>query len=130
MVVHQALHGEADPPLTPLAADLGENEKPQSVDTATLHVLKDLIEHFDSERRKKDHVAPPFGGLAPRIVEDSRVLWLCPDHRKPYEPRPSSPKPKPAVSPSPDFHRFIYPYPSITSPDFPLRTVRNPKRAC
>jgi hypothetical protein len=76
-----------DSPLSPLSGELGEKEKPQPVDIGTLHVLKDLIEHLDSERREKDPAAPPLGGLHPHIVEDGRLLWLCPDHLSAYETR-------------------------------------------
>lgn len=48
-------------------------------------MLKDLIEYLDSERRKKDLVAPLFGGLHRHIIEDGRLLWLCPDHLKAYQ---------------------------------------------
>ncbi|HEY6345518.1 MAG TPA: hypothetical protein VIY49_28810 [Bryobacteraceae bacterium] len=72
-------------PLVPLAGGLSEKETPQLVDIGTLHVLKDLVEHLDSERREEDPAAPPFGGLHPHIVEDGRLLWLCPDHLRAYE---------------------------------------------
>jgi hypothetical protein len=74
-----------DSPLAPLAGELGEKVRPQPVYIGTLHVLKDLIQHLDSERREKQRVAPPLGGLHPRIVEDGRLLWLCPDHSSAYE---------------------------------------------
>jgi internalin A len=82
-----SLHGERHSPLAPLAGELGDQANPHWVDPPTLHVLKDLLEHLDSERRKEDHTAPPCGGLRPHIVEDGRLLWLCPDHRKAYETR-------------------------------------------
>ncbi len=89
------LHEAGKSPLGPLArelgeGDLGDKEKLQPVDIGTLHVLKDLIERLDSERRKEDPIAPPFGGLHPRIVEDGRLLWLCAEHMKAYESRVGS----------------------------------------
>jgi hypothetical protein len=73
-----------DSPLARLAGGLRGKERPQLVDIGTLHVLKDLVEHLDSQRREKDAAAPPFGGLRPHMVEDGRLLWLCPDHLSAY----------------------------------------------
>jgi internalin A len=74
-------------PLAPLAGELSKEERPEPVDIETIQVLRDLIEHLDSERRKNAPVAPCYGGLTPHIVEDGRLLWLCPDHLKAYEAR-------------------------------------------
>jgi hypothetical protein len=43
------------------------------VDIGTLHVLKDLIENLDSERRKEAPVAL-LRGLHPHIVEDGHCF--------------------------------------------------------
>lgn len=76
-----------DSPLAPLAGELSEKEGPQPVDIGTLHVLKDLIEHLDSKGRQGRPAEPPWGGLHSHIVEDGRLLWLCPDHLSAYETR-------------------------------------------
>jgi internalin A len=82
-----SLHGGTHSPLAPLADELSEKDRPQPVDIGTLHVLKDLVEHLDSERRKEDPIAPRCGGLHPHIVEDGRLLWLCPQHLSAYKTR-------------------------------------------
>jgi hypothetical protein len=79
----EGLHGGSHPALSPLADEVGTQEAPLPVDIRTREVLKDLIDHLDSKRP----LGPSYGGLHPHIVEDGRLLWLCPDHLEAYRPK-------------------------------------------
>jgi hypothetical protein len=74
------LHGEDHPALSSMAAELGRQEVPQLIDIRTREVFKELIDHLDSKRPPGTH----YGGLHRHIVEDGRLLWLCPDHLEAY----------------------------------------------
>jgi len=65
-----------------LSRELGEKEKPDLVDIETRDFLARLIDHLDS---KRSPAAQKRGGLHPYLVEDGRLLWLCPDHLKKYK---------------------------------------------
>jgi internalin A len=67
-----------------LAEALGEKEKPELVDIEMRFLLEQLINHLDSSRSTTE---PKFGGLHPHLVEDGRLLWLCPEHLKMYRSR-------------------------------------------
>jgi Leucine-rich repeat (LRR) protein len=77
----EGLHGPSHPPLSPIAAELGRQESPKLIDIRTREVLKELIDHLDSKRPPGNH----YGGLHRHIVEDGRLLWLCPDHLEAYQ---------------------------------------------
>jgi hypothetical protein len=79
----EGLHGAGHPALSPMAAELGREEAPQHVGIRTREVLKELIDHLDSKLPLGSH----YGGLRPHIVEDGRLLWLCPDHLDIYKSR-------------------------------------------
>jgi len=71
-------------PLEPLSKELGERTKPEIVDIELRYVLERLIGYLDSQRTATE---PKNGGLHREIVEDGRLLWLCPDHVKQYQKR-------------------------------------------
>lgn len=76
---------EASPSaLGALSRELGEKEKPEFIDIGTRYLLEQLIDYLDSKRTETE---PKRGGLHLYIVEDGRVLWLCPDHLKQYKKR-------------------------------------------
>lgn len=54
------------------------------VDIESRHLLKELIEHLDQQR---GGAKPKNGGLHPWLIDDGRLLWLCPDHLKQYRTR-------------------------------------------
>jgi len=54
------------------------------VDIETRYLLKELIEHLDQQR---GNAKPKNGGLHPWLIDDGRLLWLCPDHLKLYKTR-------------------------------------------
>jgi hypothetical protein len=79
----EGFHGSNHPALSPLVADLGQRNAPQPVDIQTREVLRELINHQDMNRPLGTH----FGGLHRHIVEDGRLLWLCPYHLEAYRSR-------------------------------------------
>lgn len=68
-----------------LSRELGEKARPEFVDIETRSLLEQLIEHLDSLQRSATE--PKKGGLKPHIVEDGRLLWLCPRHMSEYKKR-------------------------------------------
>jgi len=68
----------------PLSRELGEKEKPDPVDIETRHLLEGLIDHLDSKRSATEQKR---GGLHAYLIEDGRLLWLCPEHLKKYKNR-------------------------------------------
>jgi hypothetical protein len=71
-------------PANALASTLGEKAKPELIDIDTRYLLKQLIDHLDSLR---SDIEPKNGGLHRYLVDDGRLLWLCPDHLKLYRKR-------------------------------------------
>ncbi len=67
-----------------LSGELGEKEKPGSIDLETRHILMQLIDHLDS---KRPSIEAKNGGLHPYIIDDGRLLWLCPDHLRFHKTR-------------------------------------------
>ena len=63
---------------------LGANEEPELIDIETRYLLKGLIDFLDSQRVPTE---PKNGGLHPYLIEDGRLLWLCPDHLRQYRIR-------------------------------------------
>ena len=63
---------------------LGQKAQPEFIDIETRYLLQQLIDHLDSQRPA---TKPKNGGLHRHIIEDGRVLWLCSDHKKLYQPR-------------------------------------------
>jgi hypothetical protein len=63
---------------------LGQKEGPEPIDLETRHLLQQLIEDLDKKRPATD---ARNGGLHPYIIDDGRLLWLCPDHLKSYKTR-------------------------------------------
>jgi hypothetical protein len=76
----EGLHGGIHPLHSPRADALGRQETPRLVDIQTRDLLKELIDHLDSQRPH----GPRNGGLHPRTVEDGRLLWLCEKHWEAY----------------------------------------------
>jgi internalin A len=70
-------------PTGKLARALGDRDRetPQEIELEVRYLLERLLKHLDS-LRKPDQ--PPSGGLLPQLVEDGRLLWLCPKHKKLY----------------------------------------------
>jgi Leucine-rich repeat (LRR) protein len=66
------------------AERLTQTPRPESIDIETRHSLEQLLGYLDS-RRSPDQ--PKNGGLHPYLIEDGRLLWLCPDHLKIYKGR-------------------------------------------
>lgn len=67
-----------------LSSALGGKAVPEAVDLETRFLLQALIADLDS---KRDITDTRNGGLHPYIVDDGRLLWLCPDHIKTYKTR-------------------------------------------
>ena len=63
---------------------LGQKGKKELVDIETRYLLKELIEYLDHQR---GNTKPKNGGLHPWLIDDGRLLWLCPDHLKQYRTR-------------------------------------------
>ena len=63
---------------------LGQTGKKELVDIETRYLLKELIHHVDAQRGPTQ---PKNGGLHPYIIDDGRLLWLCPEHLKQYQTR-------------------------------------------
>lgn len=68
-----------------VAQKLGRKPLPGFIDIETRHLLKQLIDNLDSQRSATE---PKNGGLYPCLIEDGRLLWLCPEHFKLYKARP------------------------------------------
>ncbi len=68
-----------------LSRELGEKGQPDLIDIETRHLLDQLIDHLDQLQRKPTE--PKKGGLQPYLIEDGRLLWLCPEHLKQYKGR-------------------------------------------
>ncbi len=77
-------------PVAELSHELGEKGRPEFVDIETRHLLERLIAFLDAPRAAT--AKPTNGGLHREIVEDGRVLWLCPDHARLYRERGSRAK--------------------------------------
>ena len=60
------------------------DEKMPEVSLEIRHLLQQLIESLDKER---PDAKAKNGGLHPYIIDDGRLLWLCPDHLKLYRYR-------------------------------------------
>jgi internalin A len=67
-----------------LAYELGRAPEPQLIDIETRSILKKLIEHLDALRQPNE---PRNGDLHSYLIDDGRLLWLCPKHRKSYQKR-------------------------------------------
>jgi hypothetical protein len=67
-----------------LSSALGEKDRPEAIDIETRFLLKGLIEYLDSKRAATE---PKNGGLQRHLVDDGRLLWLCPEHLKLYRGR-------------------------------------------
>jgi hypothetical protein len=63
---------------------LGEKDQPKLIDLETRHLLQQLIEHLDKERPSTE---ARNGGLHRYIIDDGRLLWLCPEHLNTYKTR-------------------------------------------
>jgi internalin A len=68
----------------PLSAELRGKDEPESIDIEVRHLLERLINFLDS---KRPPLEPNNGGLHRHIIDDGRLLWLCPEHKKLYQPR-------------------------------------------
>lgn len=79
----EGFHGGDRPALSPLVNEVGRQDAPRPVDVRSREVLEGLINHLDSRRPQGPH----HGGLHAHIVEDGRLLWLCPDHLEAYQTR-------------------------------------------
>jgi internalin A len=67
-----------------LSGELRGKDEPESIDIEVRYLLERLIEHLDSQRPPLE---PRNGGLHRHIIDDGRLLWLCPEHKKLYQPR-------------------------------------------
>jgi internalin A len=67
-----------------LSRELPGKDEPESIDIEVRYLLERLIEHLDSQRPPLE---PRNGGLHRHIIDDGRLLWLCPEHKKLYQPR-------------------------------------------
>jgi len=68
-----------------LTQRLAARDELEPVDIETRFLLEQLIEHLDASRSELE---PRRGGLHPYLVDDGRLLWLCPAHVKSYQSRP------------------------------------------
>jgi internalin A len=66
------------------SAELRGKDEPDSIDIEVRHLLERLISYLDS---KRPPLEPNNGGLHRHIIDDGRLLWLCPEHKKLYQPR-------------------------------------------
>jgi internalin A len=66
-----------------LSRELSQKEKPGLVDIETRVLLEELIDYLDSQRPATSR----NGGLHPYLIEDGRLLWLCPMHLKEHKKR-------------------------------------------
>jgi GTPase SAR1 family protein len=67
-----------------LSGELRGKDEPESIDIEVRYLLELLIDHLDSQRPPLE---PKNGGLHRHIIDDGRLLWLCPAHKKLYQPR-------------------------------------------
>lgn len=67
-----------------LTEALGQKEQFEVIDIETRFLLEQLINHLDLQRPA---TTPKNGGLHRHIIDDGRLLWLCPEHKKLYQPR-------------------------------------------
>jgi len=67
-----------------ISSSLGRHSRPELIDFETRHLLEMLIGDLDAEQRR---TGPKNGGLHPYIIDDGRLLWLCPEHLKSYQRR-------------------------------------------
>jgi hypothetical protein len=67
-----------------ISSRLGETKLPEFTDIETRELLNQLIDSLDSQRLVTE---PKKGGLRACLIEDGRLLWLCPDHWKVYRGR-------------------------------------------
>ncbi len=67
-----------------LAELVGRKVQAEFIDIETRFFLEQLIDHLDSERAATE---PKNGGLHPYLIDDGRLLWLCPEHLKVYKRR-------------------------------------------
>lgn len=58
--------------------------EPELIDVEIRYLLQALIAELDS---KRDVMEAPYGGLHPYIIDDRRLLWLCPRHIMSYKTR-------------------------------------------
>jgi internalin A len=71
-------------PAGALVRAMGARTEIKAVELETRHLLEKLIAHLDSKRgvaEKKN------GGLHKQLIDDGRVLWLCPEHWDLYKGR-------------------------------------------
>jgi len=66
------------------SGELRGKDEPESIDIEVRYLLERLVEHLDSQRPPLE---PRNGGLHRHIIDDGRLLWLCPEHKKLYQPR-------------------------------------------
>jgi internalin A len=64
---------------------LGKKMQPEFVETETRFLLEKLIDDLDSKRSPTE---PKKGGLHPYLIDDGRLLWLCPEHLRMNRRRP------------------------------------------
>jgi internalin A len=67
-----------------LSQALRVKDEPDFIDIEVRFLLERLIEHLDSRRPPLE---PKNGGLHRHIIDDGRLLWLCPEHKKLYQAR-------------------------------------------
>ena len=77
----EKLPGASFPPTGKLSSALGIRTEGEFIDLEARFLLERLIDHLDAERFP---VEPKNGGLHAYLVDDGRLLWLCPDHLKLY----------------------------------------------
>jgi hypothetical protein len=76
---------EASPSVAGALSEIvGRKAQPEWIDLETRHVLQQLIDHLDSQRPAAE---PKNGGLHRYLIDDGRLLWLCPEHVKSYQGR-------------------------------------------
>ena len=63
---------------------LGDKTQPGFIDLETRHLLQQLIENLDKDRPATE---ARNGGLYRYIIDDGRLLWLCPEHLNTYKTR-------------------------------------------
>ena len=61
---------------------LGRKPEPGFIDVETRFLLAGLIAHLDSKRSPTE---ARNGGLIRRLIDDGRLLWLCPEHFRLYQ---------------------------------------------
>jgi hypothetical protein len=71
-------------PAGALVRAMGERTEISIVELETRDLLQQLIAHLDSKRTVTEQ---KNGGLHKQLIDDGRVLWLCPEHWKIYKGR-------------------------------------------